>query len=70
MTFQQRLEGGEGASHVYDWAKGVPGRGNSVCKGHEAGECWDQGTARRLMAFPSCGRHPEVLFTVWFPSIS
>ena len=34
---EQRPEGSEGGSHVHNWEKDVPGRGNSKCKGPEVG---------------------------------
>ena len=39
VTFAQRLERGEGVSHVDIWRKSVPGRGNNESKGPKVGIC-------------------------------
>lgn len=50
----QRLERGEGVSHVAIQGKNVPGRGHSKCKGPEA---WDvKGIARRPCWLAVCNR--------------
>lgn len=39
VTFAQRLEGGEGVSHVEIWRKNISGRKKNNDKGPEVGIC-------------------------------